>query len=62
MINLRADSGTCTMSAAQWGALLTGDEAYAGRPSVERFATAVRDLFGIEHILLVHQGRAAKRL
>ena len=50
-IDLLTDSGTCAMSAAQWGALLTGDEAYAGGPSFDRFETAVRDLFGFEHIL-----------
>ncbi len=61
-IDLLTDSGTTAMSDKQYSKMIETEQAYAGSDSYERLESSVKDIFGFEKFVVVHQGRAAENV
>ncbi len=61
-LDMLTDSGTNAMSDNQLASMMVSDDAYAGSESFYKLAAAVKDVLGFDHVMPVHQGRAAEHL
>jgi tryptophanase len=61
-MDMLTDSGVNAMSDNQWAGFMNADDAYAGSRTFYEFADAVKEVLGFEHVMNVHQGRAAEHL
>ncbi len=61
-IDFLTDSGTTAMSDAQYSEMIKTEQAYAGSDSYYKLEEAVKDVFGFERFVIVHQGRAAENV
>ena len=61
-LDMLTDSGVNAMSDLQLAAMMVADDSYAGSATYTRLETKLKEIFGFEFFLPVHQGRAAENI
>jgi tryptophanase len=61
-LDLLTDSGTGALSDAAWSKIMSADERYAHSITYKEFIPVAQAVFNKQHILPVHQGRAAEKV
>ena len=61
-IDMLTDSGVNAMSDKQLAAMMESDDSYAGSTTFSKLENKIKELFGKNYFLPVHQGRAAENI
>lgn len=61
-LDMLTDSGVNAMSDRQQAAMMVADDSYAGSETYFRLENKVREIFGMDHFLPAHQGRACENI
>lgn len=61
-LDMLTDSGVNAMSDRQLAAMMIADDSYAGSESFTKLENKIKEIFGTEYFLPVHQGRAAENI
>ncbi len=61
-MDMLTDSGVNAMSDKQTAAMHVADDSYAGSESFTHLKEAIHEVFGVDNVLPVHQGRAAENI
>ena len=61
-LDMLTDSGVNAMSDHQLASMMVADDSYAGSATYTRLETRLKEIFGFEFFLPVHQGRAAENI
>lgn len=61
-MDMLTDSGVNAMSDRQQASMMEADDSYAGSETFTRLDDKIRDIFGTEYFLPLHQGRACENI
>ena len=61
-MDMLTDSGVNAMSDQQQAAMMIADDSYAGSATYTRLDNKLREIFGLDHFLPAHQGRACENI
>ena len=61
-LDMLTDSGVNAMTNEQLGAMMIGDDAYAGSVTYRRLSEKIKEIFNKDYFLPVHQGRACEHM